>query len=105
MGLEYERDAERGLAAAKLCAWAMAAEIMQYGIDISFAPVLDLFDANSPVIKERAFAAEGRKVSELGMAYIDGMHEAGMAATGKHFPVTVWYWPIRIQNYLRTSVI
>lgn len=86
VGLEYERDPERGLAAAKLCAWAMAAELMQYGIDISFAPVLDLFDANSPVIKDRAFAADGIKVSELGMAYIEGMHEAGMAATGKHFP-------------------
>lgn len=86
MGLEYERDPESGLAAARLCAWAMAAELMQYGIDISFAPVLDLYDANSPVIKERAFAAAGAVVAELGKAYIEGMHDAGMSATGKHFP-------------------
>ncbi len=86
IGIEYERDRAAGLAAAELCAWAMAAELMQYGIDISFAPVLDLFDANSPVIKERAFAEQGAQVGEIGAAYIDGMHKAGMAATGKHFP-------------------
>ncbi len=86
IGIEYEKDAEQGLAAAKLCAWAMAAELMQYGIDISFAPVLDLYDANSPVIKERAFSGDGATVAAIAMAYIEGMHEAGMAATGKHFP-------------------
>lgn len=86
IGIEYEKDREQGLAAAKLCAWAMAAELMQYGIDISFAPVLDLFDVNSPVIKERAFSGDGSTVGEIGLAYIEGMQEAGMAATGKHFP-------------------
>ncbi|GJM13997.1 MAG: beta-hexosaminidase [Pseudohongiella sp.] len=86
IGIEYEKNPEQGIAAAKLCAWAMAAELMQYGIDISFAPVLDLFDANSPIIKERAFSEISSTVGRLGLAYIEGMHEAGMAATGKHFP-------------------
>ena len=86
IGVEYEKDPEQGIAAAKLCAWAMAAELMQYGVDISFAPVLDLFDVNSPVIKERAFSYDGATVGEIGLAYIEGMHDAGMAATGKHFP-------------------
>lgn len=86
IGVEYEKDPEQGLAAAKLCAWAMAAELMQYGVDISFAPVLDLFDVNSPVIKERAFSGDGATVGDIGLAYIEGMQDAGMAATGKHFP-------------------
>ena len=86
IGVEYEKDPEQGIAAAKLCAWAMAAELMQYGVDISFAPVLDLFDVNSPVIKERAFSNDGATVGKIGLAYIEGMQEAGMAATGKHFP-------------------
>jgi len=86
IGIEYEKNRERGIAAARLCAWAMAAELMQYGIDISFAPVLDLFDINSPVIKERAFSGDGATVGEIGLAYIEGMQDAGMAATGKHFP-------------------
>lgn len=86
IGVEYEKDREQGIATAKLCAWAMAAELMQYGVDISFAPVLDLFDVNSPVIKERAFSGDGFTVGDIGLAYIEGMHDAGMAATGKHFP-------------------
>jgi len=86
IGVEYEKNSKQGIAAAKLCAWAMAAELMQYGVDISFAPVLDLFDVNSPVIKERAFSGDGATVGEIGLAYIEGMQDAGMAATGKHFP-------------------
>lgn len=86
IGLVYESDPERGLYTARMCAWAMAAEILHYGLDFSFAPVLDLYSSESRVIKERSFAASVEQVSLLGSAYIDGMHEAGMAATGKHFP-------------------
>lgn len=86
IGLIYESDPQRGLFAARLCAWAMAAEILHYGLDFSFAPVLDLYNSDSRVIKERSFSANAEHVSVLGGAYIDGMHEAGMAATGKHFP-------------------
>ncbi len=86
IGRVYEQERQQGLDAAKLCAWVMAAELLQLGIDISFAPVLDLFNSASRVIKERAFAPGGTHVAELGLAYIAGMHEAGMAATGKHFP-------------------
>ncbi|PCJ19396.1 MAG: beta-N-acetylhexosaminidase [SAR86 cluster bacterium] len=82
----YEQDKERGIEVAKQCAWAMAAEVLHYGIDFSFAPVLDVYSNNSRVIKERAFAASAEQTGILGRAYIEGMHEAGMAATGKHFP-------------------
>ena len=54
IGLKYEENREQGIAAAKLCAWAMASELIRFRIDISFAPVLDLFDVKSPVINERA---------------------------------------------------
>lgn len=86
IGLIYNRDPQAGLLAAQLCAWAMAAEILHYGLDFSFAPVLDLYNSQSQVIERRAFAADPEQVSVLADAYIDGMHEAGMAATGKHFP-------------------
>lgn len=66
--------------------WAMAAELLHYGIDFSFAPVLDLYQEDSPVIRERAFSAHPGEVTALARAYIEGMHQAGMAATGKHFP-------------------
>lgn len=63
----------------------MATELLLCGVDLSFAPVLDLGD-RSVVIGDRAFAADPAVVIELSKAYIGGMHDAGMAATGKHFP-------------------
>ena len=63
----------------------MATELLLCGIDLSFAPVLDI-GLRSVVIGERAFAAEARVIIELATSYVAGMHDAGMAATGKHFP-------------------
>ena len=64
----------------------MAAELLYFGLDLSFAPVLDLYTATSEVIGDRAFSAEVDIAVRLIRAYVDGMHEAGMVATGKHFP-------------------
>jgi len=63
----------------------MATELLLCGVDLSFAPVLDIGD-RSVVIGDRAFAADAAVIIELSGAYIAGMHDAGMAATGKHFP-------------------
>ena len=63
----------------------MATELLLCGVDLSFAPVLDI-GARSVVIGDRAFAADSATIIELSGAYIAGMHDAGMAATGKHFP-------------------
>jgi len=63
----------------------MAGEMLACGIDLSFAPVLDL-DRGSSVIGNRAFSPEVQVVVQLGRAYLAGMHDAGMKTTGKHFP-------------------
>lgn len=64
----------------------MAADMLAVGFDISFAPVLDIDYGNSEVIGDRSFGADVATVTELAAAFIQGMHAAGMAATGKHFP-------------------
>lgn len=64
----------------------MALEVRSLGVDLSFAPVLDLDLGLSDVMKDRAFHADPEIVSELAIAYIQGMAKAGMQATGKHFP-------------------
>jgi len=63
----------------------MATEMLACGIDVSFAPVLDL-DRGSCVIGDRAFARDPESVEALGRCYLSGMHDAGMKTTGKHFP-------------------
>jgi len=86
LGRVYDDSKETALKYAKDHGYLMASEILSVGIDISFAPVLDLDLGISDVIGERAFAEKPQVVAELAYEYIEGMHEAGMKATGKHFP-------------------
>ena len=81
----FKQDAEAALQLAHEHAWLMASEIRATGIDLSFAPVLDLARGNL-AIGDRAFSGEPRVVAAFARAYVAGMHEAGMAATIKHFP-------------------
>lgn len=64
----------------------MAAELRAVGVDLSFAPVLDLDHRRSSVIGDRAFHRNPEVLTELAHAYMLGMRHAGMAAVGKHFP-------------------
>lgn len=81
----YLEDPAAALELAEKCGWLMATEVLAVGIDFSFAPVLDI-NAISDVIGDRGFAMSSRDVIPLAQAFIQGMHRAGMAATGKHFP-------------------
>ncbi|MEB6566067.1 beta-N-acetylhexosaminidase [Acinetobacter towneri] len=81
----YQTKPERALKLAEECGWLMATEVLAVGIDFSFAPVLDLNDI-SDVIGDRAFAQQPADIIALADAFLRGMHRAGMATTGKHFP-------------------
>jgi beta-N-acetylhexosaminidase len=85
IGQLYERDEQAAIRTAEEHAWVMASEMRAIGIDISFAPVVDLARGNRAV-GERAFHADPQITSELSQAYLRGMRLAGMAATIKHFP-------------------
>ncbi|TCZ83889.1 beta-N-acetylhexosaminidase [Lysobacter sp. N42] len=81
----YRRDPEGAVKLAIEHAWLMASEVRATGVDLSFAPVVDLGRGNR-AIGDRAFSADPRVVAEFTRAYIEGMHAADMAATIKHFP-------------------
>jgi beta-N-acetylhexosaminidase len=82
----YDHNPEMAIHLTKDCGWLMASEIRSTGIDISFAPVLDLDKGISTIIGARAFHSDPGVVGLLGKAFVNGMNEAGMQATGKHFP-------------------
>jgi beta-N-acetylhexosaminidase len=81
----YQRDAQAALALAREHAWLMASEVRATGVDLSFAPVVDLGRGNR-AIGNRAFSPDPEAVAAFARTYVEGMHEAGMAATLKHFP-------------------
>jgi beta-N-acetylhexosaminidase len=86
IGHEFELDARAGIAMARTLGWLMAAELRAHGVDISFAPCVDLDHGVSEVIGDRAFSASPEAVGQLALAWMHGMRAAGMAATAKHFP-------------------
>lgn len=85
LGQLYTQDKETALARAYDAGYVMAAEVLAVGIDISFAPVLDI-DNGSLVIGDRAFHKNPDIAAVLSAAFIRGMNAVGMGATGKHFP-------------------
>jgi beta-N-acetylhexosaminidase len=84
-GRQYATDPAAALERAQEHAWVMASEVRASGVDLSFAPVVDLGRGNL-AIADRAFSDDPQVVAEFTRAYIRGMHAAGMAATIKHFP-------------------
>jgi len=86
VGLEFELNPQQGLAMARAIAWLMAAELRALHVDFSFAPCVDLDYGVSEIIGDRAYSANPETVARLAMAAVQGMRQAGMAATAKHFP-------------------
>lgn len=62
-------------------------ELRALGININFAPVLDVNNNSfNPVIGVRSYGEDPKKVAEFGVNYIKGLQEKEVIATAKHFP-------------------
>ncbi|HEU4618444.1 MAG TPA: beta-N-acetylhexosaminidase [Gammaproteobacteria bacterium] len=86
LGRLYREDKDEGLAAARAFGWLMAAELRAVGVDLSFAPVVDLDLGLADVIGDRALDRDPKVVVRLARAFLSGAAGAGMIGTAKHFP-------------------
>jgi beta-N-acetylhexosaminidase len=86
LGEWWDTEPATAVEAARAIGFTLAAELRACGVDLSFTPVLDLDYGASGVIGDRAFHRDPRAVIALAGPLIDGLHAAGMACCGKHFP-------------------
>ncbi|PSJ81155.1 beta-N-acetylhexosaminidase [Neisseria iguanae] len=73
-------------AKAEQVGWVLATELSACGVDLSFAPVLDLNWGQCAVIGNRSFHSDADIVTELALALQKGLNKGGMKSCGKHFP-------------------
>jgi beta-N-acetylhexosaminidase len=86
LGELWDRDVGSAARGATRLGRTIAGELAAHGIDFSFTPVLDIDYGPSAVIGDRAFHRNPNAVAHLAAALYRGLHAAGMAAVGKHFP-------------------
>ena len=60
--------------------------LMEYGINVDFAPVLDVDGDDLEVVGDRAFSTDPAQAGEYGAAFARGLDTAGVKAVFKHFP-------------------
>src|SRR5919205_2881594 len=83
MGLGATRDTTLAYEQGRLT----ALEGRALGIHIAYAPVLDVNNnPANPVINTRSYSGDPQLAARLGAAFVRGLQEHGMVATGKHFP-------------------
>jgi beta-N-acetylhexosaminidase len=90
LGEWWDASPRATVESARMLGFVLAAELRACGVDLSFAPVLDLDWGRSGVIGDRAFHGDPQAVIDLAGGLIAGMREAGMACCGKHFPGHGW---------------
>lgn len=87
LGQLYDKHPALALERAYACGLVSAAELTELGVDLNFAPVLDVDYGRSIVLRGgRSFHADSHKIVTLAREYIKGLQAGGMQAVGKHFP-------------------
>lgn len=82
-----EVAASGGPEAVRHVAAAMAVELLDAGINMNLAPVLDVnSNPANPVINTRSFGSDPHLAAACGAAFVEALQGAGVMAVGKHFP-------------------
>ena len=86
-GTLYDIDSKLGLAAARLSARLIAADLIDLGITVDCLPLADLPVAGADaVIGNRAYGTEPRKVAAIARAVTEGLEQGGILPVLKHIP-------------------
>jgi beta-N-acetylhexosaminidase len=86
IGREFNRDPGVAQRLARQAGWLIASELRAAGIDLCFAPCVDLDWGVSEIIGDRSFHRRPEVAGDLAVAFSRGLRSAGMAAVAKHFP-------------------
>lgn len=86
MGRLHDESPREAIAQSAEHGFTIGSELANFGIDLSFGPVLDRDIEVSGVIGDRAFSSKTDVIIALARAFRSGLNRAGLAATGKHFP-------------------
>lgn len=90
LGELYKSEPEAALLAAEASAIVLAYELLEVGIDLTYAPVLDINYLRNTVIGDRAFAQNGEHIFRLANKFISGLKKMQFAVVAKHFPGHGW---------------
>ena len=83
----YDREPAAGIAAARLAAHLIAADLRPLGIDADCLPLADVpLVSSDPVIGDRAYGREPEKVAAIAKAIADGLLIGGVLPVLKHLP-------------------
>jgi len=83
----FDRDRDKGLAAARLGARLIAADLSALGIDVDCLPIADVPVAGAaPIVGDRAYGHAPDKVAAIAEAIAKGLAEGGVLAVLKHIP-------------------
>ena len=84
--MAWEKKAAKAKQLAQDTGYVLATELRAHGVDLTFAPVLDVDFKRSSVIGDRAFHADPEIIAPLAQALVHGFNLGGMSSVGKHFP-------------------
>jgi beta-N-acetylhexosaminidase len=85
-GNEYNLSQQRGKDLLTLTAKQTAEELVQIGVNMNLAPVLDTASTKQAYMFRRSYSGESKQVTALTRSFIEEMHKRKIMATGKHFP-------------------
>jgi beta-N-acetylhexosaminidase len=101
LGRAWDAGRRQAVRLAQAAGFVLAAELRAHGVDLTFAPVLDVDHGTSSVIGDRSLHSNPQAVAELGRALLQGFRRAGMSGVGKHFP---GHGYVRADSHLQVPV-